>query len=29
MALDKCGDGKRAKDARLVRPKGNYYFFFF
>lgn len=22
MALDKCGDGKRAKDARLVRPKG-------
>ncbi|XP_063415376.1 teneurin-m-like isoform X2 [Mytilus trossulus] len=22
MALDKCGDGKLAKDARLVRPKG-------
>ena len=29
MALDKCGDGKRAKDARLVRPKGNFFFFFF
>jgi hypothetical protein len=29
MALDKCGDGKMAKDAKLVRPKGNYYYFFF